>query len=130
MSDARGFTLVEVLVSLLILAFPLTALLGMIGDGVRRADDTQAAATAGALAQSLLAAAGRDGSLGEGERSGTAPGGFRWQVRIAAHGSPEDQNAWPMAAYRVQVDVGWRAQGQERRLGLATLRLAAKPEAP
>jgi general secretion pathway protein I len=121
-----GFTLVEVVVALAILALSLAVLLNVISNGMRQIDSTRKLAQAGALAQLLLAKLGTEMRIQEGLSSGEFPEGFRWRVRAERYGNAEDQQDWPVAAYTVSVEVLWGDPSDERMVALNTLRLALK----
>ena len=127
--DESGFTLVEIVVALAILALSVTVLLGVISDGLRRTDLAARTAQATSLAQSLLGRLGTELPVQQGETSGELAGGFRWQARIEPYGDNADRDQWPVGAYHVSVDVAWGAGDAERSVTLTTLRLGAKEPA-
>jgi general secretion pathway protein I len=117
-----GFTLVEVLVALVILATAVVAVLQLFGGGLRLArsagDHTGATVLASAKLGELPA-----GPLEEGSIEGDA-GPYRWTRRVVlapdllppVQGTPD---APRLRLARVSVEVRW---GRERRLELTTLR--------
>lgn len=125
--DEAGFTLVEVIFALAILALSLSVLLSVISNGIRQTDRAQGLAQAGLLAQSLLAKVGTEVPIQEGGTAGESPGGFRWQVLIEPYGDAADREGWPVAAYAVSIEVRWGEPSQERLVTLTTLRLVSKP---
>jgi general secretion pathway protein I len=127
-AEARdaGFTLVEVLVALAVLALTLGVLLQVLADGAGRAGHAEKQASALSQAQSLLAAVGSQIALQHGHTSGQFDDGSRWQLRIEAHGDAADRKAWPVGAYKVFVEVAWVHGSRERSLTLTTLRLGGK----
>jgi general secretion pathway protein I len=139
-NDEAGFTLVEVIVALAILALSLSVLLGTISNTAWRSAQAEKLTRAGSLAQSLLARAGTEMSIREGETTGEFPGGFRWRLiaqryddsvarierRLAGAQSGLEWNGgerWPVAAYTVSVEVFWEDGFHERSVVLTTLRL-------
>jgi general secretion pathway protein I len=123
--DEVGFTLVEIVVALAILALSVTVLLGVISDGLRRTDLAARTAQATSLAQSLLAKLGTELPVQQGEMSGELADGFRWRARMEPYGDRADRDHWPVGAYHVSVEVSW-GTGAERSVTLTTLRLGAK----
>lgn len=124
----QGFTLLEVLVALAILAVTLgVAMAGFSGNLAfsARIDDQRRALM---LAQSLLAAAGRSEPLEPGMAEGMAEDGLRWKRRISVY-LPQEEEAGaqsprlPVAAYQVSVDVSWGGEGTGRSVALTALRL-------
>ncbi|HXY99647.1 MAG TPA: type II secretion system protein [Stellaceae bacterium] len=134
MTSARqpsgGFTLIEVLVALTILGIALGVLMSALSGGLSRAGATQSEAAAAQLAQSLLADAGREAALADGEQAGALASGFRWRLAVAPYGDDDDRRAWPIAAKRVTAVVSWSDGGAERSVALTTLRLLPQAPAP
>jgi general secretion pathway protein I len=121
-----GFTLVEIVAALAILALSLSVLLQIISDGARRTDQAGRMAQAGLLAQSLLAKLGAELPLQPGETAGAFADGFRWRLRMEPYGDSVDRQQWPAGAYAVWAEVSWGDGGPERSVTLSTLRLGAK----
>ena len=119
----RGFTLVELLVSLAILAIAFAVLFGAISHSLQRERRNRDAAAANALVQSLLARADASAALAPGETGGAYSNGFHWHLSVRPYGDADDAKAWKMSAYTVRATVAW--PGGER--SLSTLRLAAPP---
>ncbi|MCL6622282.1 MAG: prepilin-type N-terminal cleavage/methylation domain-containing protein [Syntrophobacterales bacterium] len=126
---ARGFTLLEVLVSLALVSLLAAVLLQVMTLGLRaqRASQlrTQALEVAGNLLQDFTREEGM--RLAAGRRTGTQ-GPFRYEVVV------EPQYALPLegrpeirvACYLVRITVAWEEQGRPRSLALTTLRTAAQ----
>jgi general secretion pathway protein I len=119
----RGFTLMEILISLAILAVALAAVMQAFSGGLRAASASERQATAILLARSLLERVGRDVPLAPGEQSGVTEDGYRWLVRMqpAQIIDPERVADSPVLPYDVQVQVA----GGGRPVTLTTLRLAS-----
>jgi general secretion pathway protein I len=131
MSSARtspdgGFTLIEVLVALAILAVSLVALLGVFGNGFHLAAHIRDRSIATSLAQSLLATTVEGASLRTGETVGRFADGFRWRLHIAPDGETNDGDGVPVRALQVSATVAWTDGRFERSVTLDTLRLAPK----
>ncbi|MEE9587316.1 MAG: prepilin-type N-terminal cleavage/methylation domain-containing protein [Hyphomicrobiaceae bacterium] len=117
----EGFTLLETLIALVILAFALQALYQAYSGGLRASKIANEHEQARILAQSLLAEHTSDRSLDTGSLTGTFEK-FSWRISIApapefrATSSPDSR--WTL--YRVTAEVAWPPH---RHLQLATLRL-------
>ena len=118
---ARGFTLLEALIAIVILALSLSVLMPSHNAGLRALAAVDEHLQARLLAQSVLAELPHDRTL----RTGTTEGNFRgfaWTLSI----SPlEDQQPRGGAAggwvlYRLALVVSWR---RNRRIELQTLRM-------
>ena len=119
----EGFTLLEVLVALVVLATTVVAVLQLFGGGLRLArtagDHTDAALLASAKLGEL-----EPGPLTEGAVDGVE-GPYRWVRRVTLDPSLlpaqlETPETVRLRLARVNVEVQW---GQGRRFELATLRV-------
>jgi general secretion pathway protein I len=124
-----GFTVVEVVAALAILAASLGVLLDIMSNSIRQTGRAESLAEAGSLARSLLAKIGTELPLRDGEITGQADRGFRWRVNIEPFGDGTDRREWPVAAHQVFAEVSWRDGREERSLVLTTLRLGQKEPA-
>jgi general secretion pathway protein I len=124
-----GFTVVEVVAALTILALTLGMLLNVMSNSIRQTGQAEAVTEARSLAGSLLARIGTEVPLRDGQMTGEADHGFRWQVRIAPYGDGGERREWPVAAHQVAAEVSWRDGPDERSLVLTTLRLGPKEAA-
>ncbi len=116
-----GFTLVEVVVALAILATSLSVVLVAMSDGTWRIGEADAAATAGSLAQSLLGQVGVEAPAREGRAEGHFPNGFAWTLLVQRFGDSADRAQWPLGAYVVTVEVSWNEASTRRSVALRTL---------
>jgi general secretion pathway protein I len=124
-----GFTVVEVVAALTILAVALSVLLNVMSNSIRQTGRAESVAEAGALARSLLAKIGTELPLRDGQITGQSDHGLRWQVNIAPYGDGSDRRDWPVAAHQILAEVLWRDGLQERSIVLTTLRLGPKEPA-
>jgi general secretion pathway protein I len=118
----EGFTLLEVLVALVVLATAVVAVLQLFGGGLRLARAAGDHADAALLASSKLADL-EPGPLTEGATEGT-DGPYRWTRRVTLDPSllpvePDTPETMLIRLARVNVEVQW---GQGRRFELVTLR--------
>jgi general secretion pathway protein I len=123
----EGFTLLEVLVALVVLATTVVAVLQLFGGGLRLARTAGDHADAALLASAKLAEI-EPGPLTEGAIEGV-DGPYRWIRRVTLDPSllPAQQETLETARMRlarVNVEVQW---GQGRRFELATLRVWQAP---
>jgi general secretion pathway protein I len=122
-SARAGFTLVEIIVALAILALSLNAILPAISDALWRTGEAEAQAEAASLARSLLAQAGSAVALNDGAAAGQFDSGFRWRLQVAPYGGADQ--TMPVRAYKVVAEVSWDDARGERSIALTTLRLGA-----
>lgn len=119
-TDEHGFTLVEALVALVLVAIVTATLAHGLGNGInatRRADAGEAALT---VAESTLAGLGHTRLLEPGRQRGRSGGGLDWTLDIVPYGDPTDPGTTP-AAYWVTVRV--TAGGRAPVVELTTLKL-------
>lgn len=111
MTRRPGFTLLETLVALAVVALGLGALLSLLSGGLRLADGASGLAEAAMVAQSRLAALDGAGDWRPGETAGEEAG-YAWTVTAA----PADEGL-------LRVELWVRRHGKA--VGLVTLRPAA-----
>lgn len=121
----RGFTLIEVLVALTVLALTLVPLLRIYSGGATGADTADHYVRASAVAESLLASAGSEFLLQEGQVSGRSAGKFDWTLTIRPY-QPELIQTSPLELFEVEAAVRWTKGARTRRLTLTTLRTAER----
>ena len=115
---SRGFSLLEVLVALSIMAFSLAALYHAAGGGARGVGESEARTRALALASSLLDAHATVPPGGTEESGEDA--GLRWRLSTRPHPTGrEAAPGWPL--YRVEAVVSWGEGAAAREVRLASL---------
>jgi len=122
-SRRAGFTLVEIIVALAILALSLNVILPAISDGLWRTAEAEAQAEAASLARSLLAQAGSAVALNEGAAAGQFENGFRWRLQATPYDGADQ--TMPVRAFKVTAEVSWGDPPREHSVALSTLRLGA-----
>lgn len=128
MGDDRGFTLLEVLVALAILAGGLAAAFQTLGVGLRAAGVAERRRSAAALAENMLAELGRTRPLRDGTSEGDLADGQRWRLVVSPY-TTTDSDGPPLlvAAHMVQLEVGRRSDGDTVGLVIQTLMLEVAP---
>jgi general secretion pathway protein I len=127
----NGYTLIEVLVAMMILAMALTVLMQIFSTGLKSVGTSADYVHAVLLAESRLAVVGSDGTAWPREASGNDRK-FRWTTTVeeyeaaesAAAGAPADLS---VTAYQVTVVVEWPGPAGRRRVDLSTLKLSRSP---
>lgn len=125
-----GFTLVEVVVAIAILALLAGSIFRVNADSVRNVHRADGLADAQVLAQSLIAKVGHEIALEEGETNGEASNDLQWRLQIKRYGDDADRQQWPVAAYLVAVNVTVRDNTGEQHIALMTLRLGRRDASP
>jgi general secretion pathway protein I len=124
-SRRAGFTLLEVVVAVAILALSLGAVMRIFGTGLRSLEAAERHTIATLHAQSKLDEMGIEEPLAAGETAGSFERGYRWRASVSPYSEPdfEADAATGMTAYQVSVTVTW----DEGEVALTTLRLAVEP---
>jgi prepilin-type N-terminal cleavage/methylation domain-containing protein len=118
-TDNGGFTLIEVLVALTILAVALAPLLQVYSSGIRLGVTGEHFAKATIVAEAVIAEAAAASPYSESNRSGATAGGFDWQLNV----SPFEPDDTVPQAFSFQTVVSWQEGRHSRSLTLRTLRL-------
>lgn len=120
----RGFSLLELLVAFVIMAFSLGMLYQASGGTVRSLGDTDQHLRASILAQSVLNARDTVPQTGWNEAGRSA--GFAWRVSSSPFGTGIDSSKAP-PLQQVRIVVAWTDRHGARQLELSTLLPQAKP---
>ncbi len=123
-SHQSGFTLIETLVALAIVALSFAVLFKIISDNLDRTRRVQDQAVAASLLQSLLART-EFGALSPGVTRGRYANGFNWRLRIEPY-SLSNADRWPVAAMAVAATVSWQEDNRAQSRTLMTLRVVPK----
>jgi general secretion pathway protein I len=115
--SARGFSLLEVVVALAIMALALGTLYRALGGSARAAGDSTQYERAAILAESVLQS--HDSVPAAGWNEEGAWDIFRWSVASTPYLAAADARA---AIHRVQVVVAWSDGLRERNFSLVSLR--------
>jgi general secretion pathway protein I len=122
--DARGFTLLEVLIAFVIAALALAVMFKVTTDSLQESAISARYEEAVVRAKSHLAMAAHGGSLMPGNWSGDDGGGYRWQIQIRpvaqANPSSTSGSQVPIALYSVSVSVSWSEGDHTREVRLDT----------
>ena len=124
----NGYTLIEVLVAMMILALSLTVIFRIFSGGLNKIGIASDYARAVMVAESVLAAAGNTETLQTGESSGSLFEKYRWVRNVTPYTEDGGQSFDELAfdVYRVSVVVEWPANRGDRSLALSTLKLSGR----
>lgn len=115
-----GFTLLEALIAITILALSLSALLSLYNTGLRGVAAIDGNMRARLLAQSVMAEMSHERALKSGKAQGRSDQ-FTWTLTVAPYEEPEPgQQRSPWALHHLVVTVSWP---HGRQIELQTLRM-------
>jgi len=121
--DQRGFTLLEVLAAIVLLALAFAALLGTLGRSTRLAVDADAHTRAALCAQSALDGAFVLTPVAPGMRQGRCDARFRWRLEVRRWKPPGPDPAPPdLDLYQLDLTVSWGRVPHVHRAEFRTLR--------
>jgi general secretion pathway protein I len=131
-----GFTLLEVMVALSILALGLVTVLELFAGSLRLGTKASQYTRAVIHAQNEMDRLFAQTTLTDGEESGELPEGYSWRVRVQEIRPPEEsqtrlqpQRQNPMDFFHlkeIEVSVSWQEDGKEQTFTLRSLRTIAE----
>lgn len=134
LSLSPGFTLLEVMVALAILALGLVTALELFAGSLRLGTTASRHTQAAIYAQNEMDRLLAQTTLDDGEESGELPEGYYWQVRVQeiypeesqTRLQPQQQNPTDFFHLKeIEVRVSWQGSGAEQSLTLRSLRTIA-----
>ncbi len=119
-----GFTLLETLVALSVLAITLGVLYQIFGFSLRNIQHAKDYSYAQMLAESKLAEIGKGIPVKEGDYGGNFDNKYSWQMNIkpASGNSTGDELVY---TYKVMFTISWPTDGTSRSITIDTYRLSA-----
>jgi general secretion pathway protein I len=130
-ADQQGFTLLEVLVAVMIMALSLGAILYQFALASRAGSASYDATRAVMHAREKLEELKTLPQLGEGAAGGSFDDGYEWATRVSFYGydDVEDQSVFEgmrYETYHLAAVVTWRYGSRARQVELETLRTVRK----
>ncbi|MDH5857682.1 prepilin-type N-terminal cleavage/methylation domain-containing protein [Lampropedia aestuarii] len=117
----QGFTLIEVLVAMVIMAMGLALLYQILGTNTQAVSMTSQYQRAAMLGQSLLAA--HDAIPESGWNAQGQSGGYSWSARTQPYQTSSGRQEMGLVPlHQLNIDIQWQENGNTRALNLATLK--------
>ena len=128
---ATGFTLIEVIAAIVLLAIAFTALMQVLGGSIRLTQNAAGYTEASMWARSKLDSAFVGEPLEPGQTSGRFNDTYRWQLAVTPWqvAGPPPQNS-PLQLYQLDLDVAWGPLAHPRSAHFRTLRAASPVKGP
>jgi len=126
----KGFTLLEIMVAVAILGIALTVILQQFSAGLKTVMISREYTNALIHAREKLEEFCLEKEVSEKEESGDFEDGYKWRVVISPFEEEgkeeEDTEFLLLRMYTITSMVNWDAGGKERKVELATLKIAPK----
>jgi general secretion pathway protein I len=125
-----GFSLIEMIAAMFILALGLGMLMQVLGGSLNQARRAQEQTEAALWAQSMLDTLGMGEPLEVGSDGGEFDDRYRWDLEVSEapweSESVVSPDALPYILYRVELTVSWGSDGRERQARFETLRVSPR----
>jgi general secretion pathway protein I len=125
---ARGFSLIEVIAAILLLAVAFGALMEVAGGSIRLSQKASEYTQAALWARSLMDTHFALDPIQMGVSQGQFDNHYRWRLQVApwvAPGVAPAGNANAMQMYRLDLDVIWGSAPFEHKAHFSTLRIGS-----
>jgi general secretion pathway protein I len=125
---ARGFSLIEVIAAILLLAVTFAALMEVAGGSIRLSENASEHTQAALWARSLLDTRFALDPMQPGVTEGKFDNHYRWRLQVVpwvAPGVVPAPNPNAMQMYRLDLDVMWGSAPFERKAHFSTLRIGS-----
>jgi len=122
---AHGFSLLELIAAILLLAIAFAALMKVAGASMNLSHNAAERSEVAMLARSVLDSAFVGEPVTPGQRTGEVQGGYHWQLDVTpwtGAGKVAPNN--PLRLYQLDLEVRWGPIARPRTAHFRTLRLA------
>ena len=126
----RGFTLLEVIAAIMLLAIAFAALMQVAGGSIRLSQNASEHSEAALWARSLLDTAFTTESVKAGTTSGRFDQRYSWQLQVTPWRPADAAPNTPRQLYQLDLEVMWGASVHPHSAHFRTLRLASAPHGP
>ena len=126
----KGFTLIEVMVAMAIVALAVTVIIELFSSGLRLAGMSQEYSRAVFYGRQLLEEICLKKDIAEGSDQGVFEGDFTWRYEIKPHEvlieEDETDTGFALTIYRITVTVLWLNGAKQKELSFETLKTVVK----
>ncbi|MCK4391143.1 MAG: type II secretion system protein [Desulfobacterales bacterium] len=124
-----GFTLIETLVAMMVLAVSLVVILQLFSGGLRSSRLSDEYTRAIFHAREKMEEIFLVDKLIDGELEGEFDDGFKWKAEILCTEPAEEEPTLPFDTFTITVDVSWMEGSREKHFEISTLRVGEKLKA-
>ena len=137
LSSSKGFTLIEIMVTLAILGIALTVIIELFSGGLRLARKSEDYSRAVFYGRQLLEEICLQKEISEREEVGEFEGGYTWKYEIKPHSvliekeeekKGKKERNFSLKIFSVQVTVFWPSGDKEKSLNFETLKTVVETE--
>ncbi len=122
----RGFTLLETLVALSVLAISLGVIYQIFGTSLRNMQYAKEYSYAQLFAESKISELGKGIPIAEGTFGGEIDGKYEWEISIAPESALNHSDKNIIHAYKVLFSIQWDSYGKDRSIKVLTYKLAVE----
>jgi len=124
-----GFTLIEILVAISILAISLVVILQLFSGGLKSSRLSDEYTRGIFHAREKMGEVLLSKEVSAGETEGEFSDSFRWKCQIELIESvEEDEEKLPFNMFNIKVDIIWDVGGKEKRFQVSTMKVVEKKE--
>lgn len=120
----KGFTLLETLVALSVLAISLGVIYQIFGTSLRNMQYAKEYSYAQLFAESKISELGKGIPIAEGTFGGKIDDKYLWEISIVPESSLNHSEKSIIHAYKVLFNIQWDSYGKDRSIKVLTYKLA------
>ena len=125
-TEQRGFTLLETLVALSVLAISLGIIYQIFGTSLRNMQYAKEYSYAQMFAESKLSELGKGIPVQEGSFEGEIDGKYYWEINVEPQSAGADAIQELVQTYKVQFSIRWDSYGKSRSIDVVTYKLSVE----
>ncbi len=124
--EQRGFTLLETLVALSVLAISLGVIYQIFGTSLRNMQYAKEYSYAQMFAESKLSELGKGIPVREGGIEGEIDGKYYWTINVEPQSSASGASQNLVQTYKVLFSIRWDSYGKQRSIDVITYKLSVE----
>ena len=123
LKNQSGFTIMEILVAVMLLAISFTIIMQQFSLGLKNISMSETYTQAVSYARNIMEETFSDTSIKEGQVNGVIKERYAWQRNIKLLSVGNAQSSLPLVEYEINVSVSWQFSGKEKRIELTTMKV-------